>query len=75
MTRAAPEVAQAEGQHGAAALMTTEEVSAQLRISVRTLKRWRSQGIGPVPVRMGATWLYPRTNVDAYIKQNEGFSR
>ena len=34
-------------------LLTTTEVAAQLRVTVRSLQRWRTAGLGPWFVRLG----------------------
>jgi predicted site-specific integrase-resolvase len=35
-------------------LLTTEEAAAILRLAPQTLARWRTEGIGPAHVRLGA---------------------
>lgn len=47
-------------QMGARSLLTTEEAAQVLRISKRTLARWRSIGEGPAPVRLGERRLVYR---------------
>lgn len=38
---------------GGAALLTPREAASALRVSTRTLDRWRAQGLGPKPFRIG----------------------
>jgi excisionase family DNA binding protein len=49
-------------------LYTQREAAAVLRLSERTLERWRVQGIGPRFVRLGRRSIrYPQQNVEAYV--------
>jgi excisionase family DNA binding protein len=48
------------------ALLTSDEVCNVLRISPRTLKRWRSARI-LTHVRRGRAFLFPRAAVEKYI--------
>lgn len=34
------------------------DAAALLSISLRTLQRWRAEGIGPTPQRLGKRWRY-----------------
>jgi predicted DNA-binding transcriptional regulator AlpA len=44
----------AVAQMGGRSLLTPQEAAAVLRISARTLERWRSVGEGPEVVRIGS---------------------
>lgn len=47
--------------------LTTAEVAARLRISVRTLENWRQvKGRGPRFAKFGKRVLYPVAEVEAY---------
>ena len=49
-------------------LLTQREAALVLRLSERTLERWRVAGIGPRFVRLGRRSIrYPQQNVDAYV--------
>lgn len=51
--------------------LTTNEVAERLRVSVRTLKNWRAQGIGPQWFRNGPVKiLYPLPAIVAYESKN-----
>lgn len=48
-------------------LMTPDEVAEYLDVSIATLDRWRSTGIGPNYVKAGGGVRYPETSVADYI--------
>ena len=49
-------------------LLTQREAASVLRLSERTLERWRVAGIGPRFVRLGRRSIrYRQQNVDAYV--------
>ncbi|MEV4888981.1 helix-turn-helix domain-containing protein [Nonomuraea sp. NPDC055795] len=51
--------------------MERSEVAKRYKVSVRTLERWATRGIGPEPVRLGPRLLrYRRAEVDAYASQS-----
>ncbi len=51
-------------------LLTTEEAAAVLRLSPRTLRRWRDDGDeGPAYARLGRRILYRRRDLDDYVRQ------
>ncbi len=49
-------------------LLTPEEAAAWLRVPVGTLTRWRSEGRGPVSVRLGKRVRYAVDDLDAYVR-------
>ena len=49
------------------ALLTPDEVAAELRLAVDTLKRWRYLGRGPAHLKVGARVRYRRDAVDAFL--------
>ena len=53
-------------------LLTAEQAAEALRVSCRTLSRWRSAGAGPVHVTAGGgsrvVW-YPREGLTNYLEQ------
>lgn len=51
--------------------MTREEVSALLRRSPATLSWWRTKGRGPKSVRLGRGVVYRRSDVLAWIAEQE----
>jgi len=51
--------------------LTTDEVAARLRLSPRTVRSWRSEGIGPRYVKLGRAVRYRRSSVDAYLERLE----
>jgi excisionase family DNA binding protein len=48
-------------------LLTPEDVSKALQIPVKTLYRWRHNGIGPAAIRVGRHLRYRSTDVEAWI--------
>lgn len=47
--------------------MTTVEVSERLRVPVRTLDRWASDGTGPPFTRIGGRRRYPTRDLQTWI--------
>lgn len=47
--------------------LTTEQLAALLHISERTVKQWRSDGIGPKWRRVGRRILYKRSDVERWF--------
>lgn len=54
-----------------ARLLTTEDVAEQIGVTVRTLKRWRSDGDGPPFMIFGRTVRYHPARVQAWMLANE----
>jgi hypothetical protein len=48
-------------------LLTQREAAAVLRLSERTLERWRVQGIGPRFVRLNHSIRYRQQDLDAHV--------
>ena len=48
-------------------LLTQREAASVLRLSERTLERWRVQGIGPRHVRYPHSIRYRQQDLDAYV--------
>jgi excisionase family DNA binding protein len=48
-------------------LLTQAETAELLRLSERTLERWRVIGGGPAYVKLGKRVLYPRTELHRWI--------
>jgi predicted DNA-binding transcriptional regulator AlpA len=47
--------------------MTSEEFARQARVASSTVERWRYEGHGPEPVRLGKrTVRYKRSDVDRF---------
>lgn len=51
--------------------LTREELSGQLGITVETLSRWGTQGIGPVFIRIGSRIYYRREAVRLWLVDQE----
>ncbi|MEY9775256.1 DNA-binding transcriptional MerR regulator [Arthrobacter sp. MW3 TE3886] len=49
--------------------MTTEEVADWLRVAQKTLRNWRSSGLGPPTVKFYSAVRYERAAVEAWIDQ------
>jgi excisionase family DNA binding protein len=50
-------------------LLTARELAAELKVSLRTLERWRARGIGPAYVRLGRTVRYRRSDVNTWLER------
>jgi hypothetical protein len=48
-----------------------QETAKQLKQSVRTLRAWRQQGIGPAWLKIGRTIYYPVDGVAVWLKSIE----
>lgn len=48
-------------------LLTQAETAEHLRLSERTLERWRVSGSGPVFVKLGRRVLYRQSDLDEWI--------
>lgn len=48
-------------------LLTPDEVAAELRVAVKTLRNWRYLGRGPAAVKVGDRARYTRAAVDAFL--------
>jgi len=70
--------------HTPVALLTPDEVARRLRVSPRTVKDWRSEGVGPPFIRLGRRrvryslmdlndWL--ETNVRLPVNEREARER
>lgn len=56
-------------------LLTQQETAALLKVSVSTLKRWRTVGTGPRYLRVGRAVRYRRSDVEAWLRSHEGEAR
>jgi predicted site-specific integrase-resolvase len=56
-------------------LLRTKRVAVELRVSERTLERWRSQGEGPPFVAMGGGIFYRRADLAEYLKLRKAHGR
>ena len=57
-------------------IRTEQEAADLLKISVRTLQRWRREGIGPSYTRLGVRRLgYADDDLQAWTKRNRFTSR
>jgi excisionase family DNA binding protein len=48
-------------------LLTEAEVAEMLRVSQRTVRRWRNEGSGPPALRVGRRIRYRRSAVEAWL--------
>lgn len=59
----------ASARAGADAFLTPEELSALLKIPVKTLAAWRSERKGPLFHRMGVHVRYPVSQLDLWLAE------
>lgn len=52
-------------------LLTTQELAAELKVSPRTIQRWRAEGTGPPTVRAGRGVRYRRRDVNAWLERRD----
>jgi predicted DNA-binding transcriptional regulator AlpA len=57
----------ATDQGNAVQLLTTEEVALWLQVAPKTLRNWRSAGLGPTALKLQSVVRYDRAAVDAWI--------
>jgi hypothetical protein len=57
----------AADQGNAVQFMTTEEVAVWLQVAPKTLRNWRSAGIGPRALKLHSVVRYDRDVVEAWI--------
>ncbi|HZJ06752.1 MAG TPA: helix-turn-helix domain-containing protein [Nocardioidaceae bacterium] len=50
-------------------LLTPEDVSDLLGIPVKTLANWRSERVGPLPLRIGCHVRYRSSDVEAWLSE------
>jgi excisionase family DNA binding protein len=50
---------------------TLEELSAYLRVSEPTLRRWRANGEGPVAAKVGRQLRYSHADVQTWLEQQK----
>jgi excisionase family DNA binding protein len=51
--------------------LTEDEAASELKVCVRTLRRWRDLGQGPAITKLGRRALYRRTTVSAWLASRE----
>jgi hypothetical protein len=51
--------------------LTEKQLAEELGRSVRHLKRWRAQGLGPPVTRIGRTAVYKIDSVRAWLESHE----
>jgi excisionase family DNA binding protein len=49
--------------------LTEAELAALLKVTPRTVKRWRAEGTGPSWIRVGRGIRYRRRDVDAWLER------
>ncbi|MGO4650732.1 helix-turn-helix domain-containing protein [Arthrobacter sp. 2RAF22] len=57
----------ATDQGNAVQLMTTEEVAVWLQVAPKTLRNWRSAGLGPTALKLHSVVRYDRVAVETWI--------
>ncbi len=61
---------EASGLRVAIGGLAAKQVADLLRISTRTLRRWREAGEGPRAVRLGGRFVYPLADLAALITES-----
>jgi predicted DNA-binding transcriptional regulator AlpA len=49
--------------------LTREDVAAALGYSVKTLKRWELNGLGPQPIKVGKLTAYRMEDVEKWVRE------
>lgn len=49
--------------------LTEQEVATALRISTKTLQRWRASGVGPVYLKVAGRVRYPQAELVSYLAE------
>jgi hypothetical protein len=57
--------------HQPPSLQTEKEAAQRLRVSPRTLQKWRILKVGPTWVRVGRCVRYRLTDLDAFVASGE----
>jgi integrase len=57
------------------AVLTAEEAAKFLKLSPRTLEKWRSEGLGPLVLRMGRRVAYARRDLVRWLAEQEAKGR
>jgi integrase len=57
------------------AVLTADEAARLLKLSPRTLEKWRSEGVGPPVVRMGRRVAYARRDLIRWLAEQEARGR
>ena len=52
-------------------LLTEAEVAEMLRVSQRTVRRWRNEGTGPPALRIGRRIRYRRSAVETWLDRRD----
>lgn len=50
--------------------LTSKDVAAALDVSQITVSRWRKKGYGPVWLKIGGVFRYPRTEFEAWMAEH-----
>jgi excisionase family DNA binding protein len=50
-------------------LLTQQQLADELQVSLRTLERWRQQGIGPAFIQVGRSPRYRRSDINTWLDQ------
>ena len=50
-------------------IMTLDEVAAELRVPVQTVRYWRAQGRGPRFIKLGRRIVCRRADLVAYVER------
>jgi excisionase family DNA binding protein len=58
-------------EHEPAEMLTAAELAAELKVSRRTLARWRSEGSGPRWTRVGRSPRYKWSDVTDWLRRRE----
>lgn len=57
------------------AVLTEEDAAKVLKLSPRTLEKWRSEGVGPSVLRMGRRVAYARRDLVRWLEEQEAKGR
>ncbi|MCW0214389.1 MAG: helix-turn-helix domain-containing protein [Pseudonocardia sp.] len=49
-------------------LLTADELAAELKVPLGTIRQWATKGLGPRRVKIGRYVRYPRRDVQAWVQ-------
>lgn len=61
-------------QEGQPQYLTLQQVSDRFQVSVRTLRYWRTKGVGPKAILLEGSLRYPVNELDCWLRKQQELS-